>query len=250
MVRRLVKKSVKSAVALTAALVTWTGTAAAHPEVSPQLVNRYLSLIVVGDRVEFFVTLLYGALPAAEVRKGLDRNHDGRLDDAEQTQGRQQWQRRAGELATVRLDGTPLPLGEAGADLQLGPDTSAGPAPLVVELYGSRPLPDGTHELRIEPGWDPPRLGETELVIDLAAGWELVSSRRAGGPPEQLTRYRLDGPGAGDRSATFVIRSTGPTAHRGPIVAVAAVIGTLAAVGLVLELARRRRKSPQCSMNG
>ena len=42
---------------------------AAHPEVSPQLVNRYLAVIVLGDRLEYFVTLLYGPLPAVDVRK-------------------------------------------------------------------------------------------------------------------------------------------------------------------------------------
>jgi hypothetical protein len=248
MVPVLVKSSVKrgpsgTAVALALVAALLPGTAAAHPEVSPQLVNRYLSLIVVGDRVEFFVTLLYGALPGAEVRRGMDQDHDGRLSEAEQQEGKRQWQRRAGELASVRLDGVPIPLGEAAADLQLGPDTSAGPAPLVVEVYGSRPLREGTHQLRLEPGWDPPGLGETEMVLDLAAGWDLVSSRRAAGPPEQLARYRLDPPTGGDRSATFVIRSSGPASHRGPLVAVAAVVGVLAALGLALEMARRRRRS-------
>jgi hypothetical protein len=249
MVPRLVKRSVNRphgwalplAIAIAAAALP--ATAAAHPEVSPQLVNRYLSLIVVGDRLEFFVTLLYGALPAAELRKAMDRDHDGRLGPAEQQQGKQEWQRRAAALAAVRLDGAPLPLGDAAVDLQLGPDTSAGPAPMVVEVYGSRPLPEGTHELRLEPGWDPPRLGETELVLDLAAGWDLVSSRRAAEPPEQLFRYRIEGPAGADRSATFVIRSTGPASHRGAVTAVAAVIGTLAAVGLALEVVRRRRRS-------
>jgi hypothetical protein len=215
----------------------------AHPEVSPAVVNRYLSLIVVGGRVEFFVTLLYGALPGAEARKGLDRDGDGRISEAERQQGQDDWKGRAGELAQLALDGEPVPLTDATADVQLGPDTGAGPAPLVVEVYGARPLPEGTRRLRLAPGWDPPRLGETELTVDLSSDWELVSSRRGQGPEELLSRYKLEGPPAGeDRSVTFVIRSKSPPSHRTPLVPVAAVIGTLAAVGLVLEITRRRKK--------
>jgi hypothetical protein len=217
----------------------------AHPEVSPQLVNRYLSLIVVGGRVEFFVTLLYGALPGAEARKGLDRDGDGRISEAERKQGQDVWKARAGELAVLAIDGAPVPLAGATADLQLGPDTSAGAAPLVVEVYGAQPLPEGTRRLRLEPGWDPPRLGETELMVDLSSEWELVSSRQGSGPVERLSRYKHEGPrtsASQDRSVTFVVASRAPPARKPRFLLVTAVLGTLAAVGLALEIARRRKK--------
>jgi len=248
MVPAVVKKKRAFAVGLVAAVASAAllpRGANAHPEVSPLLVNRYLSLIVVGGRVEFFVTLLYGALPAAEVRKGLDRDGDGRISEAERQQGQDVWKARAGELARLALDGAPLPLAGATADLQLGADTGAGPAPLVVEVYGAQPLPDGTRQLRLEPGWDPPKLGETELMLDLSSDWELVSSRLGSGPVEQLSRYKLEGPrtaASQDRAVTFVVRSTSPPVRRPRIVLFSAVLGTLAAAGLGLEIARRRKK--------
>jgi hypothetical protein len=220
--------------------------ARAHPEVSPQLVNRYLSLIVAGERLEFFVTLLYGALPAAELRKGLDQDGDGRISEPERQRAQGAWQRRAGELATLTVDGVPIRLADATADLQLGPDSSAGAAPLVVEVYGSRPVPQGTRQVRLEPGWDPPRLGETELMLDLSPGWELVASRQGQGPDQQLTRYKLEGPRTAafqDRSVTFVVRSAPVPARRAPIAGLAAIAGSMAVIGLTLEILRRRREA-------
>jgi hypothetical protein len=236
------KRALGLVAALAVALLPRAGRA--HPEVSPQLVNRYLSLIVVGGRLEFFVTLLYGALPGAEARKALDRDGDGRISEAERQQGQAGWKRRAAELAILTVDGAPVSLSDATADVQLGPDSGVGPSPLVVEVYGAQPLPEGTRRLRLEPGWDPPRLGETELVVDLSPDWDLVASQRGPAAEEHLTRYKLDGPrkGSEDRSVTFVIKSTTAPRRRSPMVPVAAVVGSLAAVGLVLELARRRRK--------
>jgi hypothetical protein len=248
MVPAVVKKKRVLRVGLVAALASgalFPRAGHAHPEVSPLLVNRYLSLIVVGGRVEFFVTLLYGALPATELRKGLDKNGDGRISEAERRQGQDVWKGRAGELARLALDGAPVPLGGATADLQLGPDTGAGAAPLVVEVYGAQPLPDGTRHLRLEPGWDPPKLGETELMVDLSSGWELVSSRQGSGPMERLSRYKYEGPrtsASQDRSVTFVVSSSATPARQPRFVLVTAVLGALAAVGLALEIARRRKK--------
>jgi hypothetical protein len=212
--------------------------------VSPQLVNRYLSLIVTGERLEFFVTLLYGALPAAPLRKELDQDGDGRISEPERQRAQAAWQRRAGELANLTVDGVPVRLADATADLQLGPDLGAGAAPLVVEVYGSRPLAGGTRQVRLEPGWDPPRLGETELMLDLSADWELVTSRQGQGPGQQLTRYKLEGPRTAafqDRSATFVVRSVGAPARRAPMAGLAVIAGGMAAIGLTLEILRRRR---------
>jgi len=64
MVAAVVKK--KTAALALALLALVAPRAGAHPEVAAQLVNRYLSVIVLGDRLEYFVTLLYGPLPAAD----------------------------------------------------------------------------------------------------------------------------------------------------------------------------------------
>jgi hypothetical protein len=245
MVAAVVKK--KTLGLVTALLLLAAGRAGAHPEVAPQLVNRYLSVIVVGDRLEYFVTLLYGPLPAVDERRAMDADRDGKIGGAELERAMAAWQARARELARFDVDGEAVPLETATASVQLGAEESVVAAPLVVELYGSRPLASGMRHLRVEPGWEPPRLGETELSLDLAPGWELVGSRQGQGPTGTERRFLFEGKRASvvaDRSATFTIRAAQGTTVRSmrtPIVAGA--IAALAGVALALELRRRQRRA-------
>jgi hypothetical protein len=224
----------------------WPAAASAHPEVSPQLVNRYVSVIGLGDRLEYFVTLLYGPLPAVDERKRLDENGDGKIAAEELERGTARWRARAAELATVSLDGQSIPLTEAKAAVQLGAEQGVAGAPLVVEIYGSRPLTPGPHQVRLEPGWDPPRLGETELSIDLSPDWELASSREGHGPESQARIFRFEGPrpsSSADRSATFTLRPRPAPPQRRGLVHLAAAIAALAGIALALEIRRRQRRT-------
>jgi hypothetical protein len=245
MVAAVVKK--KTAALVLALVALAAPRAGAHPEVAPQLVNRYLSLIVLGDRLEYFVTLLYGPLPAADERRSMDADHDGKIGPAELERAIAAWKARAPELAKFGVDGQGLPLERATASVQLGADEGVGAAPLVVEIYGARPLSSGTRELRVEPGWDPPRLGETELSLDLAPDWELVGSRQARGPTGTERRFLFEGRRASvaaDRSATFTIRAAAAPARHPRTPFIAGGVAALAGLALALELRRRRRSSP------
>jgi hypothetical protein len=243
MVAAVVKKKTRWLLALSALLVP--GAAAAHPEVSPQLVNRYLSVMVLGDRLEYFVTLLYGPLPAVEERKKMDADGDGKISAPELERATSGWKARAPELARLSVDGETIALGGATASVQLGADQTTAAAPLVVELYGSRPIAPGQHEVRLEPAWDPPRLGETEVTIDLSPDWELLSSRQGHGPQEAQRRYRFEGPRptvAADRAATFTLRpATTPAPRR--TVFIAAAIAALSGLALFLEVRRRQKRA-------
>jgi hypothetical protein len=120
-----------------------------------------------------------------------------------------------------------------------------GAAPLVVELYGARPLAPGTRQVRLEPGWEPPRLGETEISIDVAPDWELVTSRQGQGAAGNDRRFQFEGrrPSVtADRSATFTIRSVHAPSRRGGTVYVAVAVAALAGVALALEVRRRQRR--------
>lgn len=243
MVAAVVKKKHVGA-ALLACLVA--GPATAHPEISPEVINRYLSVIVVGDRLEYFVTLLYGQFPGWELRKELDGNHDGTIDAAELERAAASWKARAPTLATIALDGQPVPLGEMNVNLQLGPEPAVTAAPVVVELYGSRPLEAHGHELRLEAGADPARLGETEITADYSPDWQLAASREGRGPEGTERRFLFQGrrPSAvADRSVTFRLRPTAPVKRRSTTTLVAAGVAALAGVALFLELRRRQRKS-------
>jgi hypothetical protein len=243
MVPAVVKPN-RAALIVAATLILGASAAGAHPEMSPRLVNRYLSVILIGDRLEYFATYLYGPLPAVAERERLDTSHDGRISEEERAAAEQRWRQRAAELLSLQLDGSPLALADGKADVQLGNDTSTGAAPMAIEVYGSHQLGRGPHRLRLEPGWDPPSLGETELSIDTSADWELVASRQASGPEEHLTRYKLEGPRLAaiqDRSATFTVRPSGassPSIPKHLPTAIALVL--LAAAGLTMQALRRR----------
>jgi hypothetical protein len=240
----VVKQKRSTALAGLAAGILLAAPSAAHPhpEFSPQLVNRYLSVIAIGDRLEFFVSFLYGPLAAVDARKEMDGDGDRKISAAELTAANERWRRRAGELATFSVDGETLPLGEARAEVQIGADDGIGGGPVTVEIFGARPVAAGTRRVRLEPGWDPPRLGETELSIDLSAGWELVASEQ-GGRVAALSRVKLEGPrksSVEDRSVTFVIRATAAPGHSRALPYFFGVAALLAAAGIARELWRRR----------
>jgi hypothetical protein len=243
MVAAVVKK--KSFVAAAAIAGLLSGPAAAHPEVSPLLVNRYLSIIVIGDRLEYFVTFLYGAVPGLDLRKELDGDADRTITPAELAQAAQRWKARAPELLTLTVDGAALSVGDATANVQLGPDQTVNAAPVVVEIYGARPLPSKRHELRLEAGWEPPRLGETELTLDLSPDWELAASHDGSGPDGLERRFLFQGQRpsvVADRSATFRIRPLAPPGTAWTTTLVAAVLAGLAGAGLFFEVRRRQRR--------
>jgi len=174
----------------------------------------------------------------------MDTDRDGKIGPAELERATAAWKARAPELARFGVDGQSLPLESATASVQLGADEGVGPAPLVVEIYGARPLAGGTRELRVEPGWEPPRLGETELSLDLAPDWELVGSRQGQGPAGTERRFLFEGRRASvaaDRSATFTIRATTAGARPARTPFIAGGVAALAGLALALELRRRRR---------
>ncbi len=183
---------------------------------SPLLVNRYVSLMLIGDRLEIFFTLLYGELPGSDERRRTDRDGDGRLSRAELDEAKAGWKKRAPDLVSLSLDGQPMPIEASKAEVQVGADDGVGLAPMVVELHASRTLaPSASRErrIRILPGEDPLRLGETEIAVDFSSDWLLVAGGRGPSPASAETRTKFDGPRISvveDRSVTYVLRPTAP----------------------------------------
>jgi hypothetical protein len=174
----------KLAVAAGLVGATLSGTAPsalAHPESTPELVNRYITVAAHGSQLELSVARLYGQGPAADLRRLADANADGQISDQEQNELQRQLQQEAAGWLKLRLNGSELrpPL---KVSVDLGGQRSTGRHPLVIE--GRAPLPVATkmHDVELTPGPPPPRHGETEVMAVLGPGWELVSSRGPGGP--------------------------------------------------------------------
>lgn len=251
MTRKVVKRIVIALPVVLAAAFSspWTS-AWAHPEISPQTVNRYLSLAVLGEKLHVSYVLLFGLLPGAKKREQIDTDHDGKISQAEIDTETGRFTKSIGQLFDLTVDGKPAVL-EPKAALDLGVDQAIGAAPLVAELYAALPLDRGEHRLLVNPGQDPPLLGETEIAIDVSPEWTLGASYQgaAGGDGQPVrSRFRLEGPRVSmfqDRSVTFVVRSRGASSMQAPprwLIAVAVVVALGAALAAAVWRLRKKQR--------
>ncbi len=210
----MVKRCPPAGVVLAAATVALIGGAAApanaHPEISPVATNRYVLLTALDRSLEITYALLAGQLPGAELRRRIDSNGDRVITPAEIDRERRRFGSEASALLAVSLDGVAVnPVWEASVDL--GGDLATGAAPVVMELRASCALSTGRpHTVRVEPGREPPRLGETEISIDVAPGLRLEAGYQGAGQGLRGNRFKLDGPRVSDledRSVTFTFAS-------------------------------------------
>jgi hypothetical protein len=187
--------------------------AGAHAEFVPTLVNRYISLTAFESRVDVLVSLLFGQVPAGERRRQMDLDHDGRIDPRELQRERLSWARSTDRVVRFSVDGSPVDF-TAVAVVDLNGDPAVAGKPMLVTLQGSFDLAPGDRQLRVEAGPELPRLGETEIALDAAAGWTLVASLdpagKATGNAQRLFQFPAArvASGAGP-SVTFQLRSSG-----------------------------------------
>jgi hypothetical protein len=212
--------------------------ARAHPELSALGTNRYVTVAVLGDRIDVTDARLEGLLTGGDDRRRFDADGDGRLSPAEVQSARERL-RAEGPAVTASIDDRTL-AGAFAASLDLGDEPRADGAPLVVEGRQSFTvaLAPGTHRLRVVVEREPPRLLETEIGVVLGPGLSL------GEGPE---RVQFAGPRASAlerRAATFVVSVTAPKPaprHRGGLAL--ALAGTaLVALGVAGAALRRRTR--------
>jgi hypothetical protein len=223
--------------------------ALAHPEPAPTLVNRYVTLAPAEARLGVQLTLLYGALPAGELRRQIDTDGDGKLSPQELGRQRLVWLQRIGEptpMLRLTMDGRPTPLAFT-LKIDLGGDSGTGAQPLLIDVVATVDLDPGEHRLEVVLGPDLPRMGETEVMLDATNPWSLRGTYDAEGRPvatQPLVRYpgRRSEPDE-KRGGGFLIRSDGPlgTQGEGPGLAVPiALVGLATLMGVVLTLLVRR----------
>jgi hypothetical protein len=239
--------------------MAWLGHARAHVETSPLLVNRYLALIVQEQTVDVVMSLLYGEQPGADRRRAMDRNNDGRIDADELQAERERWRSEATAWFSLSLDGREQSPEDALANVDLGSARDIGRAPLTVEVSVRFPLRPGPHRLTLRSLRSPPALGETDVTIDLAQAWALVSSARGEVPPQQPPPSRLTWPSGSTPAlpvATFEIapasRRPGvppadpiqegrPVGARSPSIRLVLAAVAVALLGALVAYAARRR---------
>ncbi|HEV8639289.1 MAG TPA: sulfite exporter TauE/SafE family protein [Chloroflexota bacterium] len=192
--------------ALLAAL-TLPATALAHP-LGNFTINRYarVELHPAEVRVRYVVDM--AEVPTFQAKPALERGLDAyRAERAEEL-------RRGLELS---VDGAPLPLRLASAELELPPG-QAGLPTLRLALWLAAPLPDGAGALRFRDTNFPDRIGWRETIVRASEGVALVGSTAPSEDrsdelrayPDDLLSRPLD---VGEARATF--RPVGAAAARG-----------------------------------
>lgn len=220
--------------------------ARAHPEMSPQLVNRYASAAILDGTLELSLVLLAGPLPARELRQKWDSDGNGAIAPAELDAARDQWARDARDWLAATLDGERLVL-RPEVTIDVGANPAVDAAPVVLELRATLPVARARHELRLAAMREPDRLGETELSVVPGPDWRVAGSVQGQGPlTGRDARYLWSGSRPGGAIATFAIEpvaaASRPETKRAPVTTLLAVVAGLGALGGALVALRRRRQ--------
>lgn len=167
---------------------------AAHVAPSVGDNNRYLKLTPLGDRVRLAYTVFYGEVPGAELRRAIDANHDGAIDDAEsQAFGG----RIAGELAAaleLTVDGARRPVTWSQVVVGMGTPRTAG-GTFSIDLVAAICLtpPRGPHAIELRDRFQLAHPGETEIRFEDSPG-VTTDRARVGDDGDPGIDYKIIGP--------------------------------------------------------
>jgi len=204
------------------AIVGLTGLAApAAAHVAPSVGdnNRYLKLTPMGDRVRLAYTVFYGEIPGAELRKTIDANHDGTIDDGESQAFGSRIAREIAAALEVTVDGARQPVAWSQVVVGMGtPDTAAGTFSIDLVASICFAAPRGAHAIELRDRFQLSRPGETEIRFEDSPG-VTVDRARVGDDTEPGFDYKIIGP-------TPVLGAPGPAGG----VALAFTAGARAAV--------------------
>lgn len=224
-----------------AAALSLGGKAWAHPETTPTLVNRYVTLAVHGQQAEVSVTLLYGEQPALSLRRRADGNGSGDLDQAEMRRLEEESGADSAAWLDLTLDDRALPfVGTSKVDL--GGDQKVASSPLVVEVHMRVSLTRAAHSFRLTPARQLLLLGETEVSCALGPGWSLRQAA-TGSPAERS--HKAVGPLPLGWSVVFDLGPGLPRARERSTGIVLVLLGAAGAAGCLAWYQRMKKKGPR-----
>jgi hypothetical protein len=239
-----------------------TGPARAHVQPSPNENNRHLKLTPLGDRVRLAYTIYFGETPGAALRREIDKDRSGTVDDDEAAAFGRRMAAEVRPAVSATLDGRPAVLAWTDVDVGMGtPEVRAGS--FAIDLVGAICLPSrGAHELVVRDEYALPIPGETELQVETGLG-VTVERVTLGGALVGGDDVRIRGVG-GPLAIGWAIKLTvgdaapagggacGATAARSPATAsarwwIAVLVGAVAAAGVIAFAIVRRsaRRRPR-----
>ncbi|HET9624629.1 MAG TPA: hypothetical protein VFP84_24850 [Kofleriaceae bacterium] len=241
--------------------------ARAHVVASTGSNNRYLKLSVLGDRLRLAYTIFYGEVPGGALRKAIDANHDGAIDDSETQPLGDRVARDVAAAVELTVDGVRRPVVWSEVVVGMGsPRADAGAFSIDLVATICLAAPRGTHALLLKDAYAIDSPGETEVKLEDAPGVHIDRSH-IGDADDEAHDYQLVGPsGALERHgleaqvtvspraiATPDATCPGPAHARAvstPLVLGGGVVlgfALLGAAGFVLRLRKRTAARPRHS---
>ena len=195
--------------------------AAAHVAPTVGDNNRYLKLTPLADRVRLAYTVFYGEVPGAELRKVIDANHDGAIDDAEsQAFGARIADQLAGALE-LTVDGARRPVTWSQVVVGMGtPSATAGTFSIDLVAAICVTPPRGAHAIELRDRFELAHPGETEIRFEDSPG-VTIDAARVGDDPDPGFDYKILGPAPvlatpGPQGGIALTLTAGPRARPGP----------------------------------
>jgi hypothetical protein len=244
--------------AITIASLAWLAAAPAAAHVAPAIGdnNRYIKLTPMGDRVRLAYTVFYGELPGAALRRTIDANRDGAIDDAESQAFGDRVAREIAAALEVTVDGAPRPVAWAQVVVGMGSArTAAGSFSIDMVAWLCVAPPRGSHAVLLRDRFQIDRPGETEVKVEDSPGVRLDRTR-IGDDDDLGIEYKIIGAGgplhdsgldlrftAGDTAivtADAVCRRAPPPRELPAGVIVGGVAATALALAGVVAIARRQ----------
>jgi hypothetical protein len=156
--------------------------------------NRYLKLTPLGDRVRLAYTVFYGEVPGAALRREIDANHDGAIDDAESEAFGARIAAQVAAALELTVDGARRPVTWAQVAVGMGtPSAAAGP--FSIDLIAAICLtpPRGAHAIELRDRFELAHPGETEIRFEDSPG-VTVDRARVGDDDQPGIDYKIIGP--------------------------------------------------------
>jgi hypothetical protein len=173
-----------------------------HQQTAPNQNNRYVKFTCMEGRLRVAYTILYGDLPAENERKKMDSDGDGAISDAESRAFAGQLAQLVTHTMTLEIDGQRVQPRFDTTEVGLGSDHGVHPVPFSVDLVASFTImgPGGDHTILFDDRYEPPKLGETEIVLEEAPGTKVTASWAGKTPKEGLhgTKWLWPGPRRSD----------------------------------------------------
>ncbi len=231
----------------------WGSPVAAHQGFSPGKVNRYATLLVGREKLQFHYAVFIGRLPALVLRRRHDRNRDGRLSPSELAAMTREVEVAVRKDVALTLDGRALEFAPGRIRALQGNIQQVRPVPLLLSGTWEWNLEPSRHEVRYVDRLALGPIGERHVRIATAPGVHLLESHAGSWAQGPRRMFSFQGPPTGieDRSITVAFQNETPdtpteTPRKRPgsaslLALLACLVGLVTAAFLLL---RRRRSGP------